>query len=109
MVLAMTRVEVEPGNCGLTATIEAISEDGQQVRLTVDSACPHVRAAMEEIAVVDGFVEPTLPPGESIVYRALAKRCRHGACPVPAAVLKAVEVEAGLALPQDVTIRVSKA
>jgi hypothetical protein len=104
----MTKVEVEPGNCGMLAVITAESEDGQTVRLSVDTKCPHVAAAMGEIEEVDGFVEPTLPPGESVIYSELATRCRHSACPVPSAVIKAVEVEAGLALPQDVTIRITK-
>ena len=35
-----------------------------------------------------------------------AKHCAHAACPVP--VIKAIEVEAGLALPADVIIKISK-
>lgn len=104
----MTKVEVSPGNCGMTAVVTAESDDGQTVRIAVESACPHVCAAAEEVAEVDGIVEATRPPGESEVYQALARRCTHSACPVPAAILKAVEVEAGMALPQDVTIRMTK-
>jgi hypothetical protein len=32
----------------------------------------------------------------------------HPACPVPAAIIKAVEVAGGLALPRDASIKVSK-
>ena len=39
----------------------------------------------------------------------LAPGClSHPACPVPAGIIKAIEVEAGLALPKDATIKVSK-
>ncbi|MBI4316389.1 MAG: hypothetical protein HY679_10665, partial [Chloroflexi bacterium] len=31
----------------------------------------------------------------------------HTACPIPAAILKAIEVEVGIALPKDVTITFS--
>jgi hypothetical protein len=36
------------------------------------------------------------------------KYCTHAACPVPVAIVKAIEIEAGLALPTDVTIKLSK-
>jgi hypothetical protein len=34
--------------------------------------------------------------------------CLHPACPVPAGIIKAVEVEAGMALPKDAAILVTK-
>jgi hypothetical protein len=37
-----------------------------------------------------------------------AKYCTHAACPVASGIIKAVEVEAGLALPGDVSIKISK-
>jgi hypothetical protein len=37
-----------------------------------------------------------------------AKHCAHPACPVPVGIIKAVEVEAGLALAADVTIKLWK-
>jgi hypothetical protein len=36
------------------------------------------------------------------------KFCTHSACPVPVGIIKAVEVEAGLALPADVSIKISR-
>jgi hypothetical protein len=36
------------------------------------------------------------------------KYCSHAACPVPVGIIKAIEVEAHLALPADVTIKLSK-
>ena len=38
----------------------------------------------------------------------LCSELPHFACPVPAGVFKAIEVAAGLALPRDATIRVSR-
>ena len=38
------------------------------------------------------------------VYLAAARHLKHAACPVPAAVLKALEVEAGLNVKKDATI-----
>jgi hypothetical protein len=36
------------------------------------------------------------------------QHCPHAACPVPVGVVKTIEVEAKLALPADVTIKLSK-
>jgi hypothetical protein len=36
------------------------------------------------------------------------KHCYHAACPVPVGIIKAIEVEAKLALPKEVLIKVSK-
>lgn len=41
-----------------------------------------------------------------VVWELAAKHCPHAACPVPVGILKAVEVEAGLALPADVSIEI---
>jgi hypothetical protein len=37
-----------------------------------------------------------------------AKYCTHAACPVPVGIIKAIELEAGMTLPADVTIKLSK-
>jgi len=55
-------------------------------------------------------------PFEEIAFRGegpktlllAAKHCKHAACPVPSGIIKAIEVAAGLALPKDASIQVSK-
>jgi hypothetical protein len=41
-----------------------------------------------------------------VVWELATKYCPHAACPVPVGILKAVEVEAGLALAANVSIEV---
>ena len=43
-----------------------------------------------------------------VIHEMGIKHCTHAACPVPVSIIKAVEVEAGLALPTDVTIQLTK-
>jgi len=38
------------------------------------------------------------------VYRSAAKHLKHVACPVPSAILKAIETESGMNVPKDVRI-----
>jgi hypothetical protein len=43
-----------------------------------------------------------------IIHEAGVRHCTHAACPVPVSIVKAVEIEAGFALPTDVTITLTK-
>ncbi len=99
----MTRVTAQPGICGLTVDIIAEKGDDKSVRLTVDTECEMVKKMMEEIPPMDiraFFTSHVTNP----VYRAASKHVRHSACPVPSAILKAIEAELGLALPKDAVI-----
>lgn len=71
----------------------------------LETECPGVKAMESELQEIDGFAECFAKIGESRVYRLAAKCCRHIAYPVPAAILKGVEVACGLALPRDVEMK----
>ncbi|HEX9861457.1 MAG TPA: hypothetical protein VGB23_09650 [Nitrospirota bacterium] len=103
----MTTVTVESGACGFALTIRAEKREDGKIAVTLDTDCEMVRKMSEDVAVLDrlvvftGFVN-------NPVYRSATKHLKHTACPVPAAILKAVEVEAGLNVPKDVEIRFTK-
>jgi len=106
----MTRVEVFAGICGHSAVIEVTSVDAAHVNVTIHSACEQITAMNPDLEYVQWkgkghqvFKRMT----ESVVYQSAARHIRHTACPIPAAILKAIEVEAGIALPKDVTITFS--
>ena len=98
----MTRVKVEPGVCGMVSTIE-VSKDGMKMNLKIDSACEMVKQLGEGLAEVS-LRDALKPHAESIVYEWASKVRSHAACPVPMAILKAIEVEAKMALPRPVSI-----
>lgn len=104
----MATVTVNPGICGLKTTIKAVSEDLQNAVVTIESECPHIRAMSMDIDEIDSFTECFAHVGDGDVYRAARKHCKHAACPVAPAVLKAVEVACGLALPKDVEFKISR-
>ncbi|MCK5804274.1 MAG: hypothetical protein KAI66_15660 [Lentisphaeria bacterium] len=106
----MARVTVDPGVCGLrTEAVTEMEEDGMTCRLAVDSACPHVVKMAENLPTVNAFTEISHTGEGSAILRASIEHCPHPACPVPSALVKAVEVASGLALPADVTIRFEEA
>lgn len=45
---------------------------------------------------------------DSIVYKEASACLKHVSCPVPSAILKTVEVEAGLAVAKDVSMKFLK-
>lgn len=104
----MITVQTDPGICGLPSTIKASSEDMQNVKIEINSKCPDIMKVAEKIKEVNAMQEIFGKIGENAVYTAAKEHCKHAACPVPAAIIKAVEASAGLALPKDVVIRMEK-
>jgi len=103
----VTRVDVCPGICGNTTTIQA-RLDGTSCHVSIESTCEALQSLAGELTHVDPFQEISFRGEGPLTFRLAAKHCPHPACPVPVAIIKAVEVEAGLALPADVTIELQK-
>jgi hypothetical protein len=82
--------------------------DGRVVRLEFETTCGYVENLAEELTEVDPYGEISYRGEGPVTLRLDAEHLVHPACPVPSGILKAIEVEAGLALPRDVTIRVSR-
>ena len=99
----MTQVVVNPGICGMKTTVE-VSQIGQgRVRLKIDSDCEIIAKIKESLAEID-LVDAIQPPVDSVVYKQCSKFRSHASCPVPMAIIKAIEVEAGMALPKPVSV-----
>ena len=105
-------VEIEAGICGLRTTAEASSDDSQSVTFAIISDCEKIRGmaeALKRSEPLDAFQEIN-PAAESALLgavRATLKGCCAG-CAVPAGLFKAMQVAAGLALPKDINIRLTK-
>ncbi len=99
----MTKVVINPGACGMPATIEVEKKDRKTYVLRISSDCEMVvklGKEIPELTMMDAFKRIFDNP----VYKQGAACLKHVACPVPSGILKALEVEAGLNLPKDVTI-----
>ena len=102
--IRMAVVTVTPGNCGFKARVEARADKEGNVRVSVQSKCPRVRDYAAAISALSATCAAGWKCAEFFVYQPAAQANLHPACPVPVAVLKALEVASGLALPQDVVI-----
>lgn len=104
----MSQVKVKPGICGFDTTIEIKSEDMQNATIEGTTQCPSILKLMEELKEVDGFSECFGKFGDSKTFELAKKHCQHPSCPIPSAILKGIEVECGLALPQTVEMEITK-
>ncbi|GMQ58693.1 hypothetical protein AN1V17_30880 [Vallitalea sediminicola] len=104
----MAHVRVKPGICGFDTTIHIESEDMQNVNISIETDCPNYKNMSEELKDVDSFGEVLGTFGESKVFDLAKKYCKHPSCPIPTAILKGIEVECGLALPQKVEMDITK-
>jgi hypothetical protein len=103
----MARAEINPGVCGFTTTVET-SMDGKACNIKIASECKAIQKLAEELVRVQPFDEISFRKSTPTILQLGAKYCSHAACPVPVGVVKAVEVAAGLALPRDVEIKLTK-
>lgn len=103
----MAKAEIDAGVCGFTTTVEART-DGEMAALSIQSDCPAIQKMSIELTRVNPYKEISAKRAVPETLQAGLKFCTHAACPVPVGIIKAVEVEAGLALPKDATIKVSR-
>lgn len=101
------KVEVEPGPCKMHTVINAKqSEDMMHVEVSIETDCKMVQAFASDLKPVGAYDEFELPMVQNPVCITASNHLKHSACPVPCAVLKAIEVAADLGLKRDVTLKI---
>lgn len=103
----MAKAEINSGICGFAATVETRME-GSKCLVAIESDCAAIQRLGEELVEVEPFQEITFRGEGPNTLKLGAKHCYHTACPVPVGIIKAIEVSAGLALPADASIKLSK-
>ena len=99
----MTRVKVNPGVCGFPATIVVKKVGKRQFDVKIETECEKLSGLSQLLTTLD-FMQVFQPVSQSNLYKMVAECSLHAACPVPVGIIKALEVEACLALPRDVSI-----
>ncbi len=102
------RADIDAGICGFHTSVIAEAESMRKVKLTIETECDMVTKAVEELTEMDMLEELKAGLGHGHVYGVLSGCVRHVTCPVGSGILKAAEASAGLALPKDVTIKMTK-
>lgn len=81
--------------------------NGSVCNLTIISDCKSIQKLAETLTEVNPFQEISFKPSIPQTLQMSMQHCAHAACPVGVGIIKAIEVEAKLALPSDVSIKLS--
>jgi hypothetical protein len=103
----MASAEIDSGICGFCTTVHS-KADGRVVRLDFETGCQYVEQLAAELTEVDPFREISYRGEGPVTLRLAAEHLVHPACPVPSGIIKAIEVEASLALPKDASTKPAK-
>jgi hypothetical protein len=103
----MASAEIESGICGFCTTVRTTTE-GRKVRVEFETDCGYVEQLAEALTEVDPYKEISYRGEGPVTLKLAAEHLVHPACPVPSGIIKAIEVEAGLALPKDASIKPSR-
>jgi hypothetical protein len=103
----MAKAEIHSGACGYTTTVNT-TMNGKVCQLSIESACKAIQKLAAELTEVEPFKEISSRRQTPKTLEMGMKHCTHAACPVPVGIIKAVEIEAGLNLPVDVSVKLSK-
>ncbi len=103
----MAKAEVHAGVCGFTTIVET-TLDGDVCKVSIQSECTAIQRLGQALTEVNPYQEISYRRKTPLTLEMAAKFCNHTACPVPVGIIKAVEVESNLALPADVSIKISR-
>lgn len=104
----MSKVHVNPGVCGLETIITVEKSGRSALNISLDTKCPYIKKMEPDLQDLDGYTECFSKFADSAVYASANQHCKHLACPVPCAIIKAIEVASGLALPRPVHFDIEK-
>lgn len=106
------RVEIDAGICGFQTTMHAHSSDEQLVTFEIASGCEKIRAVaagLQARGPVDAYAEIS-PAAQSVVLAVVHDQLRGccAGCAVPVGIFKGMQVAAGLALPQNISLKITR-
>jgi len=106
------KTQVQGGVCGFVTTATASSSDDQQVNFELTSDCANIERlanALQTLMPFDAYQEIRGADHSRLLRTAREQLtgCCAG-CVVPVALFKAMQVAAGLALPADVHVSMTK-
>ncbi|MCQ2086213.1 MAG: hypothetical protein MJY54_02175 [archaeon] len=99
-------VIVDAGVCKMKTTIQAIQQDDMMVGVKIESDCHNVLKMSWGIKSINPYTEIESQICKTDVYKRANDTLPHAACPVPCAIIKAVEVASGMGIKRDVTITI---
>ena len=103
----MTSTQVRMDNCGIEIIIKGMMDSNSNIKLEIISDCENIQKLAKELKEVELSQLMQTIDG-SIIYQTAAKFIKHPACLVPTAIIRTMEIEAGIALPGESSISTRK-
>ncbi|MCM8792686.1 MAG: hypothetical protein NC826_06095 [Candidatus Omnitrophica bacterium] len=100
----MASLWVKAGICRNEVVISTKKKSPTKIELSFETNCKHVKALAEDLKEINIGIEMSCPMNETEIYKLSSKHLCRNSCIVPAAILKAIEVTAGLFLPAPASI-----
>jgi hypothetical protein len=104
----MAKVTLDAGACGFKVIIKATKTGHRMFKIELISPCEMIKNLNDELKDREFGPEVFSTIEGSEIYELCSKHIKHISCPIPAAILKAIEVEGGLAVPKDLKMKVEK-
>ena len=104
--MADCKVTVDAGVCKMRTVIIAKTNEDGEVVLDIQSDCSKVLEMSWGVKPVYAWSCVESPMNETEIYQLASKCLKHAACPVPCAVLKAIEVAGELGIKRDAVITI---
>lgn len=99
------RVCVDAGVCKMKTLITARDNGMGLIEIDIKSDCPNILKMSWKLEPMSPYAEVEAEFSKSSVYKLADEAIPHTACPVPAGIIKALEVAGDLGLKRDSTIR----
>lgn len=106
------KTKIDAGVCGFFTDIEACSADNMFVEFQIESDCERIRGLSDALLTkgpINAYEE--ISPASDSVIMSTARECLKGCCAgcaAPVGLFKSMQVAAGLALPKDISIHITK-
>lgn len=101
----MSKVTLDAGACGYRVVIKAHKKGKRRYGVVLVSPCEMIsnlnRALGDKVFGPEVFSTMS----DSPIYELCSKHIKHVSCPIQSAILKAIEVEDGLAVPKNVIMK----
>lgn len=98
------RVCVDAGVCKMKTLITARDNGMGLIEIDIKSDCPNVLRMSWKLEPMSPYAEVEAEFHKSTVYKLANEALPHTACPVPAGIVKAMEVAGDLGLKRDCSI-----
>lgn len=102
----MAKGIINGGICGFSTIVEVHKINDRCVDIEISSNCSNIKKIAKELTKVDAFDELFSRILFTKTYRIASEIIPHPSCLVPAGILKTIEIEMDLSLPQEANIKV---